>query len=195
MKKSNLKTLANFLYEVGTMRKIARAHRQTLMTDDLSDNIASHSYRVCVIGWFLANLEKVDPYKVVTMCLFHDVSEVRSGDQNWVHKKYVKVFEEEIITDQLKDLPEERKLVELAKEYGKRESKEAKIAKDADVLDQILLIREYVLMGNKEAAIWFKGKGSHVKMLTSKSAIRLADELLQIDPADWWHDLWTSKRR
>lgn len=26
------------------------------------------------------------------MCLAHDIAEVRSNDQNWVHKKYVKVF-------------------------------------------------------------------------------------------------------
>lgn len=176
------------------MRKIARSHRQTLLTDDLSDNIASHSYRVSVIGWFLANLEKVDPYKVVTMCLFHDVSEVRSGDQNWVHKKYVKVFEEEIISDQLKDLPGEEKLIELTDQYGKRESKEAKVAKDADLIDQILLQKEYVMMGNQEAISWVKG-GNQYKMLSTKSAKKLAEEITASNPAHWWHHLWTSKRR
>jgi putative hydrolase of HD superfamily len=93
IKIAQLKKAASFLYEIGTMRKTARAHRQTLLTDDLSDNIASHSYRVTWIGWFLAKAEKVDPYKVLLMCLSHDLSETRSGDQNWIHKKYIKVFE------------------------------------------------------------------------------------------------------
>ena len=60
-------SIADFLFEIGTMRKIARSHRQTLLTDDLSDNIASHSFRVTVIGYLIAVGEKLDPFKVVMM--------------------------------------------------------------------------------------------------------------------------------
>ena len=109
-KKSQLKKAASFLYEVGTMRKIARAHRQTLLTDDLSDNIASHSYRVTWIGWILAKEEKANVEKAIKMCLAHDISEARSGDQSWVHKRYIKVFEKEIAADQVNDLPIDREL-------------------------------------------------------------------------------------
>ena len=88
--------ISKFFYEMGTLRKVSRAHRQLLLTDDPSDNIASHTFRVCIIGMILAQLENVDIPKVVLMCLLHDITESRSGDQNWVNKKYVKVFEEEI---------------------------------------------------------------------------------------------------
>src|SRR3989304_1489360 len=74
-KKEPFPSLASFFFELGTLRKILRSHRQTLLTDDLSDNIASHSFRVTLIGWFLAKLEQADPYKVLLMCLFHDFSE------------------------------------------------------------------------------------------------------------------------
>ena len=90
------KKIVDFLFEMGTMRKLPRMHRQTLLTDDISDTIAAHSYRVALIGWFLAKMEKADPYKVVMMCLSHDMAEVRSGDHNYVHKRYVKIFEDEI---------------------------------------------------------------------------------------------------
>jgi len=50
------KKYARFFLEVGSLRKLARSHRQTLLTDDLSDNIASHSYRVVVIAYMLAQL-------------------------------------------------------------------------------------------------------------------------------------------
>src|SRR5204862_5086086 len=96
---NKIRNLIGFFFEVGTLRKITRAHKQTLLTEDSSDTIAAHSFRVATIGWFLANAEKADPYKVVMMCLTHDMPEARSGDQNWVHKKYVKVFENEIIND------------------------------------------------------------------------------------------------
>lgn len=193
-KDNDTKVIANFLYEAGSLRKIARAHRQTLLTDDLSDNIATHSYRVALIGWFLAKQEKADPYKVAMMGLLHDLAETRSNDHNWVHKKYVKIFEDEIRADQLKDLPDGGELYGLAKEYDLRESREAKIAKDADLLDQILLLKEYIHQGNKEAAKWIVGKPDDPKLF-SESARSLAKALCAVEPGDWWGDHWTDKNR
>ena len=199
-KKSQSKKVASFLYEVGSMRKIARAHRQSLLTDDLSDNIASHSFRVTWIGYLLAKMEKADAGKVLLMCLSHDIAEARSNDQNWVHKKYVKVFEDEIIKDQVENSPGENDLRNVINEYHERKTKEALVAKDADLLDQILLLKEYVVMGNKEAEIWLggkrKGKGNkQFQLLTTKSGIKLATEILKQNPTGWWKNIWTEKRR
>jgi putative hydrolases of HD superfamily len=192
--------LASFLYETGTLRKIPRGHMQSLLTSDLSDNIASHSFRVAVIGWFLAEEEKADPYKVLAMCLFHDIGEARSGDQNWIHKKYVKVFEDEITSDQFGSLPHGNKLSGLASEYKQRKSKEAILAKDADILDQVLLINEYIWQGNLEALSWKnenkgKSKNTHLKLLKSKTAKKLARLINSQNPGDWWKNVWTEKRR
>lgn len=192
------KILANFFFELGTLRKTARSHRQTLLTDDLSDNISSHSYRVTMIGWFLAHLEKADPYKVVTMCLFHDTGEARSGDQNWVHKKFVKVFEDEIHDGQLKGLPFSDELSSVSLEYQERKSKEALIAKDADLIDQILLLKEYAWTGNQEAASWLGEsieQNAQYKALVTNSARRIARRIFGSRPSAWWKDLWTPKRR
>lgn len=200
MAKSNqFKKTASFLYEVGSMRKIARAHRQSLLTDDLSDNIASHSYRVTWIGYLLAQMEKVDANKVVLMCLSHDTAEARSNDQNWVHKKYVKVFEEEIIKDQLENLPGESELKKILTEYHERKTKESKVAKDADLLDQILLVKEYAMVGNTEALRWQKNGGkkgnTHFNLLSTISAKKLAREIEKQNPSEWWQNVWTEKRR
>ncbi len=75
MTKKQISDITKFFYEMGTLRKIARSHRQSLLTDDLSDNIASHTFRVCMIGMMLAQVEKADVSKVVLMCLLHDISE------------------------------------------------------------------------------------------------------------------------
>ncbi len=170
--------LADFLYEIGTMRKILRIHRQTLLTDDVSDNIATHSYRVTLIGWLLAKLEGADPYKTVMMCLLHDLGEIRSNDHNWVHKRYSKTYDDEILNDQLGTLPFSE-LFEMAGEYEKRQSKEAILAKDADMLDQVLLLREYEWQGNKEAALWLQGTGDetesrHISAMKTDTAKELA---------------------
>lgn len=186
-----LSKIVNFLYEVGTLRKLPRAHQQTLFTQDFSDNISSHSFRVTMIGWHLAILEKANVNKVIKMCLLHDLGEARTGDQNWVHKKYVKVYDEEILNDQIGEFPE---MLEITKEYEERVSLESKIAKDADLIDQIMLLKEYELQGNNEASKWLEGK-EQGKRLVTKSAKKLVKEIVKQSPHDWWEDIWTEKRR
>lgn len=198
--KSNEEKIVDFLYEVGSLRRIPRSHRQTLMVNDNADNIASHSFRVAVIGFVLAQMEGVDPYKVSTMCLIHDLGEIRSGDHNWLHKRYVKVFDEEINRDQLDSLPFPD-LMNIAEEYHARESKESIVAKDADLLDQVLLLREYEWQGNKEAVLWLRGKNDEDKankqilMLKTESARKLAEQMLVVEPSAWWKGVWTNQNR
>jgi len=198
MKKDKQK-IANFLFEIGTLRKIPRAHQQELLTQDLSDNIASHSFRVATIAWFLAKMENADPYKTTTMALFHDVGEVRSGDQNYIHKKYVKVYDDEIMKDQLGELPF-NELFNLMKEYEERASIESIVAKDADLIDQILLLKEYAHQGNKEAKIWLTGNGDknhnvQYRSLKTESAKKLANHIFKTGVSDWWQNIWTSKNK
>jgi putative hydrolase of HD superfamily len=195
----NQDKITNFLYEIGTMRKLMRIHRQVLLTDDMSDSIASHSYRVTMISWFLAKEEGADPYKTVMMSLLHDVAEVRSNDHNWIHKKYVKIYEDEITNEQLGSLPYSD-LKDFIDEYEKRESKEAILAKEADVLDQILLLREYEWSGNKEANVWLYGKGkakvnAQLEKLKTATGKKLGESIYKVGPSDWWNDIWTSKNR
>jgi putative hydrolase of HD superfamily len=194
------KKIVNFLFEIGTMRKLPRIHQQLLLSQDLSDNIATHSYRVSLIAWFIAKAEKADPYKTMMMASLHDIKEVRSGDHNYIHKKYVKIFEDEISNDQLGDLPF-LDLFEFITEFEKRESKEAVIAKDADLIDQMLLLKEYAHQGNKEAEIWLSGKGTdnnvniQYQSLKTDSAKRIGKEILEGRVSEWWENIWTNKNR
>lgn len=199
LKNSHQKHIANFLFEVGTMRKLIRMHRQVLLTDDMSDSIASHSYRVAIIAWFLAKEENCDPYKTVMMGLIHDLAEARTGDHNWVHKKYVKIFDNEINAEQLGSLPfpDFKHLID---EYEERKSKEAILVKEADILDQILLLREYEWAGNKEARVWLRGKGgkkeaTQLSKLKTDIGKKLGKAIYNVNPSDWWNNLWTSKNR
>jgi len=194
----SIKDLVCFFYETGTLRKINRAHKQTLLGNDESDNIASHSFRVAVIGYFLAKLCKIDENKVLKMCLFHDFTEARANDQNWVHKKYVKVFEDEITRDQFKKQLKDKEVFNLIQEYNQKKTKEAQIAKDADLLDQVILLKEYEHSGCKEAGRWLKdvkGESQQEKMMHTGQAKKIAKEIKKQTPSDWWENLWTAKRR
>ncbi|MEK7124667.1 MAG: HD domain-containing protein [Patescibacteria group bacterium] len=198
-KENKQKRIANFLYEIGTMRKLMRIHRQTLLTDDMSDSIASHSYRVAIIGWFLAKEEGADPYKTVMMSLLHDMGEVRTNDHNWVHKRYVKIFGDQVNEEQLGSLPYDD-LKNLMSEYEERKTKEAILTKEADLLDQILLLKEYDWVGNKEAHVWLHGKGkdkgnAQLKKLKTAIGKKLGQAIYEVNPSDWWNDLWTPENR
>lgn len=206
MATDDFQRITNFLFEVGTMRKLPRMHRQPLLTDDMSDNIATHSYRVALIAWFLAKIEDADPYKALVMALFHDMAEVRTGDHNWIHKRYVKEYEDEVRKEQLGSLPF-GELKELADEYEERESKEAILVKDADLLDQVLLLREYEWQGNEEAKVWLYGKKNaelgreggegnrQLENLQTDSAKKLGEDIYETPPSDWWNNLWTDEKR
>lgn len=196
--KQKIKNLTAFFFEIGSLRKIARSHRQTLLTNDLSDNISSHTYRTTMIGYFLAHELNADITKVITMCLFHDIDEARGGDQNWVNKRYVKVYDNEILANQLKNLPNPKKLKKIMIEYNQRKTREAKIAKDADLLDQILLLKEYTWQGNNEAKDWLKtkdGQNQQEKQMYTQLAKKIVREIRHQRPSYWWNNLWTSKRR
>lgn len=198
MKQNQVKKLVSFFFEIGNLRKVIRAHQQTLLSFDLSDTIASHSFRVTLIGYFLAKKLKADANKVVKMCLLHDLEETRSSDHNWVHKKYVKVYEEEIRYDQLKNLPDSKELLELCKEYHERKTLESKIAKDADLLDEMFLLKEYAWQGNKEAKDWLKEinkESQQEKLMSTKLAKGIAREAKKQSPSFWWKNLWTPHRR
>lgn len=198
MSNDKYECLANLFFEAGTLRKITRMHRQALLTDDLSDNIASHSFRVALIAWVIAKEEGGDPYKTLLMALMHDMEETRTNDHNWIHKRYVKTYSEEVSEEQFKDLPYPE-LTEHVREYEMRESKEARIVKDADLLEQTLLLREYAWQGNKEAEIWLGGKdGSekkHGALLAFETSKRLSKAIYTQNPSDWWSGLWTNKNR
>lgn len=198
MEKQDYSRLADFLYELGTMRKLMRMHCQVLLTDDMSDNIASHSYRVVMIGWIIAEAEEADVPRVLQMCLVHDIGEIRTSDHNWLHKRYVHVDEEKVQEEQLGTLPFS-KLKKIAEEYEERKTKESFIAKDADLLDQILLLREYACGGNKEAQVWLDGKREKKKgnkqfnLLQTETAKKIGKEVMDQNPTEWWKNLWTHK--
>jgi len=177
-----LKTIANFLYEVGILSKTPRSGFHFLGSGEQS--VAEHINRVVYAGYVLATLEKnVDVGKVMKMCLFHDLGEARTSDLNYVHQKYAQADEEKAIADLAATVSFGEEILSLVRELKERKTKEATIAKDADNIDWILSLKEQVDIGNKRAATWLP---SAVKRLRSASAQKLAKEILTTSSDEWW---------
>lgn len=184
VKKNNLKTIVNFLYEVGTAKNIVRSHHQVIK--NANDTIATHSFRTAIIGLILAELEETNEDKVLKMCLLHDLAELRTGDANFINKFYRTENEEKAIQDQWKHIIGGKEVISLLKEYNERKSKEAIIAKDADILDQIFLQKEYLSHRPYDFKKWHN---HHEKRLKTKSALKIARLVLRTETMDWVYEL------
>ncbi len=180
--KNNYNRIADFIFEIGTLRNMKRIHCQTL--PQANDTIASHSFEVAIIGMILAKMENVNENKVLKMCLFHDIAETRTGDTNFIHSHYVETKELEAIKDQLSDTPIKKDMIEILNEYIKRESVESIVAKDADLINQTLLQCNY-LKESKDLARWNRHS---IKGLKTKSAKTLAKTITERSPFEWFYN-------
>lgn len=179
-----MKREVQFLFEVGMLKKTPRTGYQFLGTG--SESVAEHSFRTAVIGYVLASQEpEADRNKVVLMCLFHDFHEARTGDHNYVNKRYVQVDENKAVRDMAQDLLFGREIVDIADEFNGASTLEARISKDADQLDLILELKEQLDLGNTYAKEWLSYA---VQRLCTENAKKMAEEILTTDSTEWWFE-------
>ncbi len=100
-----------------------------------SQSIADHSFRVAMMGYTLAKMAKLDADKVLKMCMFHDLEESRTGDLNYLQQAYVESDDDKALKHVMDGLPIEQDVLDIIEEFRAQETEEAKIAKDADVLE------------------------------------------------------------
>ena len=178
------KRAVEFLFEVGMLKKTPRTGYQFLGSG--GESVADHSFRTAIIGYVLASQENdADRNKVVLMCLFHDLSEARSGDHNYMNKKYVEVDEESAIRDQVRELLFGDEIIALIHEFNSGDTLDARLSKDADQLDLILELKEQLDLGNPNAQDWLSFA---FRRLHTDGAKKMAEEILTTHSTDWWFD-------
>lgn len=179
-----MKRIVEFFFEVGMLKKTPRTGYQFLGSG--GESVADHCFRTAVIGYGLASLhQEADASKVVLMCLFHDFPEARTGDHNYVNKRYVRVDENSAVRDLVRELVFGSQVQELIAEFCLGQTLEAKLSKDADQLDLILELKEQQDIGNRYAVDWLSFA---VKRLITEEAKQVAREILTTDSAQWWFD-------
>jgi putative hydrolase of HD superfamily len=191
-----LKAIADFLFEVGMLKRTPRSGFQFLGSG--SETVAEHSFRSAVIGYVLGRMSgdlAID--RVVLMCLFHDLVEARTGDLNYVNKKYVKADEKAAVRDQTAELFFGQEIRNLAEEFNERNTLESEAAHDADQLEMILQLKELADLGNRYSPEWISAA---VKRLRTDNGRRLARSILHTDFSAWWFkekedDWWVNADR
>jgi putative hydrolase of HD superfamily len=180
--KVELKAIADFLFEVGMLKRTPRSGFQFLGSG--RETVAEHSLRCAVIGYVLARMsDGLSVDKVVYMCLFHDLTEARTGDLNYVNKKYVEADESAALRDMTSDLPFGSDIRTLITEFNERGTPEARAAHDADQIEMILQLKELGDLGNRYSRDWISAA---VKRLRTDDGKRLARSILNTDFSAWW---------
>ncbi len=187
-----MKNIANFLFQLGFLKKTPRTGYRFLGSG--TESVAEHSYGAQVVGFVLSGLDPAaDRFKVMKLCLFHDAVEVRTGDQNYVYKRYVSVDHEKAVNHLVADNPFGPEIRELIREYEEGRTREAKLAHDADQIDLLLVLKEQKDLNNPYAEAWIENL---LKRLHTEEGKTLARAILETDHTDWWfkgNDHWWVK--
>jgi putative hydrolases of HD superfamily len=177
-----MKDIANFLFEAGMLKRTPRSGFQFLGSG--AESVAEHIFRTTYIGFALGNLAgNVNIDRLIRMCLFHDLPEARTGDLNYVNKKYVKADEQKAVEDMAGTLPFGGDIRELIYEFEEGITREAMLARDADQLEMILALKEYQDLGNRYAEEWLEFS---MKRLITETARELATVIVETDSSLWW---------
>lgn len=190
-----MKSIVNLLFETGMLKKTPRSGFQFLGSG--CESVAEHILSTLFIAYTLCKLEKdVDELKVLRICLMHDLPEARTGDMNYVNKKYVTVDEEKAVRELTAPLSFGDEIKDAITEFNEMATKESLIAHDADQLSLILELKEHGDLGNKYSAEWIEFAR---KRLVTESAKNIADMIIDTDSTEWWFkdksDWWINGNR
>ena len=187
--KSNLLSALNFFAEAGLLKKIKRSGWWVAGIKD-PESVAEHSFRCAIMGYYMAHLEKADPFKVIMMTLFNDIHEARINDLHKMGHYYIdfKIAEQKVFQDQTENLDKtvKQQLRQLRREYERQKTRESVIARDVDILECLFQAKEYADQGFTKAKKFFKESPRHLK---TKSARRFWQRIKTWDSSRWWESV------
>jgi putative hydrolase of HD superfamily len=179
-----MKRNLELLYEVGSLRNLKRTWSQFLGQG--VENVSEHILRVIWLALCICRLEKKgDEEKIIKIALVHDLCESRTGDTNYIHSLYTKTEDLKAVNDSLKGTVFEKDLNSLFKEYKERSSIEAKIVKDADILEVDMELAEIEEKGSNLRKDWKQYRDKIAQNLYTKTARKLYQEIQKLKPIEW----------
>ena len=182
MNKTQLKHTTNLVYEAAVVKRLKRTGWQILGDND--EGVGEHTFMTAVIAYFLARQQSVNMEKVLVMSVFHDFHEARTGDLDKIAKFYMTRDQDKANRDIFKGVDDE--LLVTLTEYEERQSLEAKIVYEANVIAFLVELKLLIEKGNTHAQEWLDG---NIRRLRIPEAISLAQELASTSSQDWWKNI------
>ena len=174
---------ANYLNEVGMLNRTPRSGFPFLGSGEQS--VAEHIHRMMHVAFVLARLsdEKIDELRLLHLVLFHDLPEARTSDHNYVYRRYVTEDFQKIFADGAREWANGAEIVAAIREFETGETPEARLAKDADQLELLLMLKQQADLGKPHVDEWITPLLARLKTEAGK---RLADEILATRWDAWW---------
>lgn len=184
--------IVNFLFEVEMLSNVPRSGYSVL--GGVKQSVAEHSFNIAMIAYAMSQINTdIDAFKLIKMCLLHDLAEVRSGDQHYINKKYVHADETQVIADQSANLPNGNDYVQLMREFSENQTMEAQLAHDADQLELLLVLKRATDIGHHDAEKWAYYAQKRIKTEIGK---KLAETIAKTRSDAWWftddEDWWVN---
>lgn len=177
-----MKAIADLLFEAKMLKEIPRSGYHFLGAG--RESVAEHSFIITFIAYVMSQMEpEADALKLLSMCLIHDLPEARTGDLNYVQKRYVQADEAKAVDHLSRELPFGINMAELIAEFNQADSLEARLAKDADQLAFILDLKALSDIGYQPPDKWMAIISKRLKTPTGK---KLARTIARTDWDQWW---------
>ena len=177
-----MKRIVHLLFEARSLKQLTRSGYQFLGTG--RESVAEHSFTTTVIAYVMGQTNPdVDRGRLVTMSLLHDLPEARIGDLNYVQKFYVQADEAAAIDEMSDGLPFGDDIRGLIDEFNRGESREARLARDADQLAFLVELKSLADLGYATPSSWIPNL---LERLQTDSGRAMAAAILETPAEEWW---------
>ncbi|UCH21054.1 MAG: HD domain-containing protein [Deltaproteobacteria bacterium] len=177
-----MKNIAKLLFQANLLKEIPRSGYHFLGSG--KESVAEHTFSTAFVAYVLSKIETgVDALRLISMCLVHDLTETRIGDLNTVQKRYVSSDEDKALADTIEQLPFGGSLSELIREFNEGQTREARLARDADQIAFILDLKTLADIGYSPPQKWLPAV---IKRLKTETGKMLAEHIMHTNWDSWW---------
>jgi len=155
MTDSSLQNLIKFLEITGILKRTPRAGWVDVGVYQ-PESVADHTFRTAFFCMLYADMEALDPLKLLRMALIHDLPEAVIGDLMPSQKTAeTKENEETTINQILTLLPERQRenYIEVWNEYQEGKTREAKAVRQLEKIEMALQAKEYEKFGSASKSL------------------------------------------
>jgi 5'-deoxynucleotidase YfbR-like HD superfamily hydrolase len=152
---SSLRNLIKFLEIAGMLKRTARAGWVEVGIYQ-PESVADHTFRTAILCMVYADIEGLDPLKLLRMALIHDLPEVVIGDLTPSKKTAETKEKEKIAINQILNLlPTKQREIYITvwNEYQEGKTREAQAVRQLEKIEMALQAKEYEKAGSASKSL------------------------------------------
>lgn len=142
---NDISSLLQFFREAGKLKTLIRTGwaRKGVPAPE---SVAEHSFRMALMAMVLGERHGLNAFKLIKMCLIHDLPEVIAGDitpHDGIPPEEKHRMERAAMETLTRDIPDGKAYLDLWQEYEAQQTPEARLAHQVDKLEMALQANEY----------------------------------------------------